>query len=169
MARSAASRGRWVCPTAPVLAPRTGSAPRTARSALVPATSSGPMLWGSMQSDGSHTSPVVHNKSCGPLTTFPPTVSGDLAVDAEGPTHIDRHLRCCLGEWLGPDLIFFKFKLEIFRVWDLKNFKFKISSLKISSLTWNFLPEYFEFKIPSLKISSLTWKFSPGNFGILET
>ena len=85
VAHAATTRGRPVCPTAPHPCAGTGYGARTARSAFVPATSSGPMLWGSMQSDGSHTSPAVHNKSYGPLTMFPPTVPGDLVVDTEHP------------------------------------------------------------------------------------
>mgnify|MGYP004184430251 CR=1 FL=1 len=57
----------------------------SARTALVPVTLSGHAVWVSTQSDWYPTPPAVPNKSCGPLTMLLPTVSGDLAVDAEDP------------------------------------------------------------------------------------
>ena len=55
----------------------------SARTALVPVTLSGHAVWVSTQFDWYPTPSAVPSKSCGPLTMLLPTVSGDLAVDAE--------------------------------------------------------------------------------------
>ena len=75
---------RFNRPTPPCATNRIGG--EAARSALVPVTSPEHYPRVSKQSHGSHTSPVGQEKSCGPLTLLPPTVSGDLMVDAEQAT-----------------------------------------------------------------------------------